>query len=67
MPDPRRPVTSVQRPGEDQAPALSQTDVERLTLFKWRYTLESTGFSPEQTGRLMFLRWLHTRRVRRGA
>jgi len=34
----------------------------RLTLYKWRYSLESQGFSAEEARRLLFLRWLHGRR-----
>jgi hypothetical protein len=42
--------------------ALTAQDVRRLTLFKWRYSLESAGFSSRQAGHLLFLKWLHTRR-----
>jgi hypothetical protein len=41
--------------------ALSAQDVWRLTLYKWRYSLESHGFSTEQARRLLFLRWLYAR------
>lgn len=41
---------------------LTAQDVRRLTLFKWRYSLESAGFSSHQAERLLFLRWLHARR-----
>ena len=40
---------------------LSEQDVWRLTLYKWRYSLESHGFSTEQARRLLFLRWLYAR------
>ena len=30
----------------------------RLTLYKWRYMLESLGFHDWQVHELMFLRWL---------
>ena len=39
--------------------ALTQEDIRRLTLYKWRYSLESSGFTTEQVGRLLFLKWLH--------
>jgi hypothetical protein len=42
--------------------ALTAQDVRRLTLFKWRYSLESAGFSSHQAERLLFLKWLHARR-----
>ncbi|MBA2448656.1 MAG: hypothetical protein H0V51_11590 [Chloroflexi bacterium] len=51
------------RPGSDQAhaaarPALTQEDIRRLTLYKWRYSLESCGFTTDQVGHLLFLKWL---------
>jgi hypothetical protein len=42
--------------------ALTAQDVRRLTLFKWRYSLESAGFSSQQAEYLLFLKWLHARR-----
>ena len=42
--------------------ALTAQDVRRLTLFKWRYSLESAGFSSHQAEHLLFLKWLHGRR-----
>ena len=41
---------------------LSAQDVRRLTLFKWRYSLESAGFSSHQAEQLLFLKWLQARR-----
>jgi len=41
---------------------LTAQDVRRLTLFKWRYSLESAGFTPRQAGHLLFLKWLYARR-----
>jgi hypothetical protein len=38
---------------------LSAEELYRLTLYKWRYSLEAYGFSPEQVRKLMFLKWLH--------
>ena len=37
---------------------LSRRELHRLTLFKWRYTLESLGFAAWQVEELMFLAWL---------
>ena len=42
--------------------ALTAQDVRRLKLFKWRYSLESAGFSSPQAEQLLFLKWLHARR-----
>jgi hypothetical protein len=42
--------------------ALNTDERWRLTLYKWRYSLESQGFSAEQARRLLFLRWLHGKR-----
>jgi hypothetical protein len=41
---------------------LTAQDVRRLTLFKWRYSLESAGFSSHQAEHLLFLKWLQARR-----
>jgi hypothetical protein len=41
---------------------LSATELHRLTLYKWRYSLEALGFGPEQARNLMFLKWLMLRR-----
>ena len=40
-------------------PPLTSEDIRRLTLYKWRYSLESSGFTAEQVGRLLFLKWLY--------
>ncbi len=45
---------------------LTHEDVRRLTLYKWRYALESAGFSAEQIGRLLFLKWLYVSHAVRG-
>ncbi len=37
---------------------LSATELHRLTLYKWRYSLEALGFGAEQAHSLMFLKWL---------
>ena len=47
-------------------PPLTPEDLRRLTLYKWRYSLESSGFTPDQVGHLLFLKWLYANRVIRG-
>ena len=44
---------------------LTADELWRLTLYKWRYTLESDGFSRDQAAHLLFLRWLHSRAAAR--
>ncbi len=39
--------------------ALTATDRERLTFFKWRYVLQADGFAVAQARRLTFMRWLY--------
>ena len=56
LPQPR-PVTR---------PPLTSEDVRRLTLYKWRYSLESSGFSTPEIGHLLFLKWLHAQGAVRG-
>jgi hypothetical protein len=41
--------------------ALSVQDVWRLTLWKWRYSLESAGYSTYEAEHLLFLKWQHAR------
>lgn len=41
-----------------QRPPLTPAEIRRLTLYKWRYSLESSGFSADQVGRLLFLKWM---------
>ena len=50
------------RAGGGVRAVLTAQDVRRLTLFKWRYSLESAGFSSHQAEHLLFLKWLHARR-----
>ena len=50
------------RPAGGVRAVLTAQDVRRLTLFKWRYSLESAGFSSHQAEHLLFLKWLHARR-----
>ena len=47
-----RPATPLPTDG------LSEQDVSRLTAFKWRYSLESHGFSTQDSYRLLFMRWM---------
>ena len=47
-------------------PPLTPEDLRRLTLYKWRYSLESSGFSSDQVGHLLFLKWLYANRMIRG-
>jgi hypothetical protein len=55
--------TPSHQPGDrEQNGPLSTTELHRLTLFKWRYTLESYGFSDWEVDQLLFLTWLHTTR-----
>lgn len=37
---------------------LTDLDKVRLTRFKWRYSLETAGFTPEEARRLLFFKWL---------
>jgi len=57
------PAESVQ-PRDTLRAALTAQDVRRLTLFKWRYSLESAGFTSQQAAHLLFLKWLYARRLR---
>ena len=54
---------STDPPAEPAAPALTRHDMDRLTNYKWRYSLESHGFSSEQTNRLLFMKWLYSKRA----
>lgn len=38
--------------------ALSEQEIDRLTVWKWRYSLEAHGFARQQAARLLFVRWL---------
>jgi hypothetical protein len=42
----------------EQTGHLSQAELHRLTLYKWRYTLESLGFGDWEVDQLVFLTWL---------
>ena len=41
---------------------LTANELYQLTLYKWRYALEASGFEPYQVRELMFLKWLHASR-----
>ena len=49
------PNQSAAEPAQDE---LSAAELHRLTLYKWRYMLESLGFRDWQVHELMFLTWL---------
>jgi len=65
---PAQPVSAGTAPAGASAPGaslratLTAQDVRRLTLFKWRYSLESAGFTSRQAAHLLFLKWLYARR-----
>jgi len=47
---------------QDQADAtgsLTEEELRRLALFKWRYVLENDGFAADQARRLLFVKWLY--------
>lgn len=49
-------------PERELETALSPADVQRLTLFRWEYTLEHNyGFTGSAARHLSFLRWLRER------
>ena len=52
MPPDRTPVAAPSPGG------LSADELHRLTLYKWRYSLEALGFAAEQVRDLVFLKWL---------
>lgn len=41
------------------SPTLTAQDVRRLTLFKWRYSLESAGFTTWEIEQLLFWKWAY--------
>ena len=50
--------------GPDQPrPPLTTEDLRRLTLYKWRYSLESVGFTGQQVSHLLFMKWLYATNV----
>jgi hypothetical protein len=74
------PITGVTRMSQEEAgsttstspatdsgiPYLSNRDIDRLTNYKWRYSLESHGFSSGEASRLLFMRWLYRQRTMHG-
>ena len=60
-------LTTSAGPVADSAiPYLSSREVDRLTNYKWRYSLESHGFSGVEASRLLFMRWLYRERTMHG-
>ena len=53
--------TRAARPLGEASP-LSSHELYRLTLYKWRYSLEAYGFETGEVQELMFLKWLHATR-----
>jgi hypothetical protein len=50
--------------GHGQQTGLSRAELQRLTMYKWHYSLGSLGFKPHEVQQLVFLTWLRaTRRV----
>ena len=47
--------------GVEESP-LTADELYRLTLYKWRYSLEAYGFDALEVRELMFLKWLHASR-----
>lgn len=60
------PATTPGSPRGAARPALTSEDVRRLTLYKWRYSLESSGFTNDQVGHLLFLKWRYANHAVRG-
>ena len=58
-PTPERSATELST--SDEGMLLTRHDVDRLTAYKWRYSLESHGFSTSQATRLLFMKWLYAR------
>jgi hypothetical protein len=44
------------------ARSLTAAEIRALTLFKWRYSIETAGFSRREAEHLLFLRWLYATR-----
>lgn len=45
------------------ARGLTAAQVRALTLFKWRYSLQATGFNRQESERLLFMKWLYATRI----
>ena len=56
-------TTSASPTADSGVPYLSSRDIDRLTNYKWRYSLESHGFSAVEASRLLFMRWLYRERT----
>ncbi|MFN8526355.1 MAG: hypothetical protein U0821_24920 [Chloroflexota bacterium] len=48
------------------AQALDGDERKKLSRFKWRYRLETSGFSAAEAERLIFFKWLYCTRPLRG-
>ena len=64
--DPTPERSATEPTTSDERLLLSRHDVDRLTAYKWRYSLESHGFSTSQATRLLFMKWLYARGTVRG-
>jgi hypothetical protein len=58
-PDATRPDSASEHAGNETSTYLTRRDVDRLTAYKWRYSLESHGFSSNQASHLLFMKWLY--------
>jgi hypothetical protein len=56
-----REARAAEQPTAGGIAYLTRHDIDRLTNYKWRYSLESHGFSSDQAARLLFMRWLFAR------
>jgi hypothetical protein len=56
------PPTDGSSPRRVQDTPLSEDELYRLTLYKWRYSLEAFGFERHEIRELMFVKWLHASR-----
>jgi hypothetical protein len=59
MNDDARQHGTVERAAPERVAYLSSREIDRLTSYKWRYALESHGFSSAQAHRLVFMKWLY--------
>ncbi|MGI9146046.1 MAG: hypothetical protein ACR2IK_05780 [Chloroflexota bacterium] len=62
--EPDSPITAPPGPPASadsiEVTPLSPAELYQLTLYKWRYSLESYGFETGAVRELMFLKWLYT-------
>lgn len=58
MQESEQPVLGRRDPALSGArPDLTADELWQLTLFKWRYSLEASGFSAAEVRQLMFHKW----------